>query len=907
VDNLYRLAQISIDNYPYCDQAYYLSQLLQSGYTVAEGFIVPGDVLWQYLEVLGASEILLADLRDSDLHLNIHEPQQLRNIAQKLRQRILQGDPPAEWLDTLTSYLGEINNPFVELKPFFQHEEFPAPNTMLETVVCLNQAEAVLAGLQEVWGQLFRARHLFCWRQGGLKLSQVNLAVLVQPVGNAIASGVITASREQLEIEATWGLPLAIHRGEVLPDRYIVNPQTGGLLKQHLGNKTRAYYLNSSPTASSPITSCLLTSEEQQSYSLIPEDLAILTEVCQQLQLAMPLWGANTNAPHFILAWQIVKPENDFVVNSVVNLKSNDLESNRSQHLLITAFIPQLSQVAVRNTLLPLKGLAVASGEITATAQVIINPRFPLSASPGDRNPALGLETSLLGKILVAEIVLPEWLPFLQEAAGIITEQGGMTSHGAIIARELGIPAVVGVKGATRLIQPGEMVILDGNQGMIYRYWDPTLTQYGETAPRRSLSQDSLEDSPGETLPLAPLVQTPVSQVLQDLVPENIKNVSLSNSSQSLEAPGLFLVKELQRKLALQETSTQEVGQNFTSRLPRVTELLVNLSQPKGIGAAARLPVDGVGLLRSEFILTEILQHHNLSTFQDIAMLGMLGEQVSKPIIPPIIPTANIQIAKPLGGEAITEVPLASRVITALADKITEFAERFAPRPVFYRSADWRSDEFPSLFRQEPPETNPVLGCRGTYLYTKNPQLFDWELAALREVQQRGYDNLRLLLPFVRTVEEFEFCRQRVEQEGLYQSAQFQLWIMAEVPSVVFLLADYVRAGVQGISIGSNDLTQLILGRDRNQSEMAGVLRESHPAVLAAMKQLITTARQLKIPCSICGQAPVNFPELIEQLVAWGITSISVEAGSVEMVDRAIAKAEYKLLLELVHNTPKDN
>ena len=356
-----------------------------------------------------------------------------------------------------------------------------------------------------------------------------------------------------------------------------------------------------------------------------------------------------------------------------------------------------------------------------------------------------------------------------------------------------------------------------------------------------------------------------------------------------------------------------------------MTELLINLSQPRGIGAALNLAVDGVGLLRSEFILTEILQHHNLSTFQDITFLGISPEIIPK-IIPEQIPkqilAQTIQITEPLTEHVILtsqedvepSLPsLSQKVINALADVITEFAAAFAPRPVFYRSADWRSAEFPSLFRRTPqnqwqeiPETNPILGRRGTFLYTKDPQLFDWELAALREVQQRGYENVKLLLPFVRTVEEFSFCRQRVEQAGLFQQAQFQLWIMAEVPSVVFLLPDYVRAGVQGISIGSNDLTQLILGCDRDHPDMTTTLNESHPAVRMAMRQLITTAKKLNIPCSICGQAPVNYPELIEELVAWGITSISVDAIAVEMVHRAIVRAEHKLLLELARNSHPD-
>jgi len=172
-------------------------------------------------------------------------------------------------------------------------------------------------------------------------------------------------------------------------------------------------------------------------------------------------------------------------------------------------------------------------------------------------------------------------------------------------------------------------------------------------------------------------------------------------------------------------------------------------------------------------------------------------------------------------------------------------------------------------------------------------------LAAIVQVQQSGGDNLRVLLPFVRTVEEFIFCRERVAQSGLFRSPDFQLWIMAEVPSVIWLLPDYVKAGVQGISIGTNDLTQLILAADRDQGQMAATFEARHPAVMRAIEQLIQSAKQLGIPCSICGQAPVQYPDLIESFVRWGITSLSVEAEAVEQTYETIARVERKISLEV--------
>jgi pyruvate,water dikinase len=286
------------------------------------------------------------------------------------------------------------------------------------------------------------------------------------------------------------------------------------------------------------------------------------------------------------------------------------------------------------------------------------------------------------------------------------------------------------------------------------------------------------------------------------------------------------------------------------------TQLMVNLSQPDSLARVSALPVDGIGLLRSELLALSVLDsrhpHHWLQTGQ--------------------------------GAE------LAMR----LAEQIKQFAQAMLPRPVFFRGLDLRTHEFSGLVgsEAEATEVNPMLGIRGTFRYLINPALLDVQLAAIAQVQQAGYPNVRLLLPFVRTVEEFRFCRQRVQQAGLLSNPQFQIWIMAEVPSVLFLLSEYVRAGVQGISIGTNDLTQLLLGIDRDQGQMATMLDERHPAVMAAIAQLISQAKQLSIPCCLCGQAPVHYPELIEKLVQWGITAISVEPEAVQATYQAIARAE---------------
>ena len=176
-------------------------------------------------------------------------------------------------------------------------------------------------------------------------------------------------------------------------------------------------------------------------------------------------------------------------------------------------------------------------------------------------------------------------------------------------------------------------------------------------------------------------------------------------------------------------------------------------------------------------------------------------------------------------------------MLDKLTELITQLAAAFTPRPLFYRSTDWH-------FPQFSPLSNPIHRNRGTYNYLLDSTLFDLELEAIERTLDSGYSNINLILPFVRSVEEFSFCRRRLEKRGIIDKKSFQLWIMAEVPSILFLLPQYVEAGVQGISIGTNDLTQLLLGVDREEAMVSTELNARHPAMLEAIEQLITQAKK---------------------------------------------------------------
>ncbi len=298
------------------------------------------------------------------------------------------------------------------------------------------------------------------------------------------------------------------------------------------------------------------------------------------------------------------------------------------------------------------------------------------------------------------------------------------------------------------------------------------------------------------------------------------------------------------------------------------TLILVNLSEPSQVERAAALDVDGVGLLRAEMMLLEALQ-------------GAHPRQL---------------IAEGRGAE----------VTDRMAQALAEFAAGFAPRAITYRTIDFRTNEFRGLRggeRFEPQEANPMIGYRGALRYTREPDLLRLELHAIRRVWDEGHTNLHVMLPFVRTARELSTCRELVDEAGLLDQAGFELWVMAEVPSVLFNLARYAALGVAGISIGSNDLTQLLLGADRDSEILADVFDERDPAVVAYIQELLPAARALGLKTSICGQAPSVHPEYAEILVRAGIDAISVNMDAVDRARRLVAAAEQRLLLDVARGS----
>jgi pyruvate,water dikinase len=302
----------------------------------------------------------------------------------------------------------------------------------------------------------------------------------------------------------------------------------------------------------------------------------------------------------------------------------------------------------------------------------------------------------------------------------------------------------------------------------------------------------------------------------------------------------------------------EQQRRSVTAHIKTRTKVYVNLAEPELAGEIAKRHVDGVGLLRAEFIINDYIGEHPRQCLDE---------------------------------------DRGPWFVQKLAEGLAKFARAFHPRPVVYRTIDFKTNEYRNLRggeKYEEPEENPMIGYRGACRYAQEPEVFKLEIEAVKRVRQ-DYPNLWVMIPFVRTPEELAAVMVIMEQEGLRRSEDFKVWMMAEVPSNVFILDQFVDVGIDGISIGSNDLTQLVLGIDRDSGRLAQAFDERNAAVMVALEMLVRTARARGITSSICGQAPSDYPELTEKLVEWGITSVSINPDMIDKTREIIVRVEVAL------------
>jgi pyruvate, water dikinase len=767
-----------------------LGELIRSGIPVPPGFVVVAEAFRQSLEAAGlrqAATDRLAALNVDDaaalkeaaaeLQRTVREvpiPDEIRRaISDAYRKLARRGTPASREGRGKTTRRG-AGEPFVAVRSSATAEDMPGTSFagMNETFLNVRGEEALLVAVRGCWASLYGARVIFYRRKQQIPEEKMGIAVVVQQMVDSDAAGVMFTvnpannDRRTVVIEGAFGLGDTVVSGSVSPDHWELNKETLEVTQEQIREKRVRTYRDEQGRNQRQE----LSSQEGRRPCLTDTQVKELADLGRKIE-------AHYGSPQD-LEWAVAGGQIRIVQSRpVTTLAEERRESGEGDAAEGDGRGPDgpLPEVLVR-------GLGASPGRRTGPARVLTSLAESEKLHEGD--------------VLVTRMTEPDWAPLMKKAAAIVTDEGGMTAHAAIVSRELGIPCIVGTQEATRRIADGTIVTVDAQRGVVYR---------------GRLSGETRRAGDGET--------------------------GRQDGSRSL-APSPTVVT--------------------------ATRLYVNLAQMELAEKVASEDVDGVGLLRIEFMVQEITQNTH--------------------------PRKLLQEGR---GDEFRD---------RLADQLAAFARVFAPRPVVARTTDFRSNEYRNMAggdEFEPGEANPMLGYRGAYRYFREPDLFRLELDAFRRVrEEEGLKNLILMLPFVRTLSDLRACRRLMDEVGLTNEPAFPFWVMAEVPSILYQLPEYTREGVNGVSIGSNDLTQLILGVDRDSQMLAPLFNERDPAVLGAIRDIISCCRQLGIPCSICGQAPSVYPELTEKLVEWGIDSISVNPDVIDRTLRIVAAAEQRLLLD---------
>lgn len=656
-----------------------------------------------------------------------------------------------------------------------------------ETFLHVRGADDVVTRVRDCFASLFTARAVAYRAHRGFGHLEVALSVAVQrmvrtDVGSAGVGFTLdpdTGHRGFVYLSGAWGLGESVVQGRVVPDAWYVHRDTlleghDGVVRRTLGTKATA--LRWDPEAGTlaqldvPQADrdrlCLTDDEVRQlaRWALIVEDH--FTAVRGEPTPMDLEWGRDgLTGELFILQ---ARPETVMAQRAVGHLQTYTVHPGGHELLV--------------------EGQAVGGAVASGVVRVCETAEDLAQVQPGD--------------VLVARTTDPDWEPVMKIAAALVTEEGGRTSHAAIVSREHGIPAVVGAAEARSKVLAGQLVTVscaEGTAGRVYA---------------------------GE-------------------VPFEVEDVDLSALAR-----------------------------------PR-TKILVNVGDPERAMQVSQLPVDGVGLARMEFIFAGWVGVHPLALLHP----DRIGD------------AARAEIGRRTAGY---DDPTAW-FVDRLAEGIGMLAAAFHPRPVILRFSDFKSNEYAHLVGGEgfePVEENPMIGWRGAsrYHHPTFEAAFALEVAAVRRVREAlGLTNLHVMIPFCRTPEEGRLVIAQMAKGGLHRGdAGLKLYVMAEIPSNV-LLADQFAQDFDGFSIGSNDLTQLVYGVDRDSAMVADLFDDDGLAVQRACGMLLETAKAAGATVGICGQSPSDHPEFAAFLVARGIDSVSLSPDAVLATRAAVVEAERAL------------
>ncbi len=726
-----------------------MGEMVAAGLPVPLGFVVLRDSYLAAMRDAGVADELNAAHRDA--MLSVADQDRFTEMCEKMQALVLKAGMSDDVRERiLSSYRTMGSNVIVAVRSSATGEDGADASFagMNSTFTNISGEDELIDAVQRCWASLFGAR-VVAYRASRGFTADPAMAVVVQQMIASERSGVAftadptTDATDRVVVEGAFGQGEVVVSGSVEPDTYVVSKETGEIISRRIGFKQFKIVRG----ADGSDQNIDLSPAEAEAQVLNDDEVRTIADIAVRSE-------RHSGCPQDT-EWAIAGGKTYIVQTRPITTLHR-----------VGKPVPETHEVL-------LQGLPAVPGEASGVVRVLADVKDGARLQDGE--------------VLVAQMTNPDWLPTMRRASALVTDSGGMTCHAAIVARELGVPCIVGARTATKDLKDGIVVTVDGTHG-------------------RVLAGRAVGGAQTDPVATA-VVAAPASEVT-------------------------------------------------------ATKIYVNVAMPDKAEQAAALDVDGVGLLRAELILEDALGNRHPRDLIEH------GEQES--------------------------------LVDSLATAVGRVAAAFAPRPVVYRASDFRTNEFRNLQggdKYEPEEHNPMIGYRGCYRYVSNPDLFDLELRALARVREQN-PNLHLMIPFVRTKWELEKCLELVDASPLGRQRGLHRWVMAEVPSVAYWLPEYVGMGIDGVSIGSNDLTQLTLGVDRDSDLCAELYDESDGAVLDAIGRIIGTARRLGITASLCGQAPSSRPDFAEHLVRMGITSISVTPDVAQKTRRNVAAAERRLLLE---------
>jgi pyruvate, water dikinase len=772
------LADVSDSDLPQVGgKASKLGELVRQGLPIPPGFVVTTEAYQAFVDATALRSEIPAALASIDPS----RPETVEAAAHRIRSLFEATAFPPPMRSTLAeayeAFVRRHAVRFAAVRSSATAEDLEGASFagLQDTYLNVAGVENILAAIRKCWGSLFTPRVLVYRQRKGFDHSTIRLAVLVQKMVDATVSGILftrdpNTGENHMIVEAGLGLGEAIVGGEVTPDHYVVDGATLKVVhKQISEQRVRIVRAEGGGNRHEDVPAA-----ERKAQKLSDHRLQRLVSLARLIEshYRRPMdveWCGDVDALYIVQARPVTTIPTSTAPGASAEHGQGGPEGKAEEGPI-------------------LRGFGASPGVAVGTVRVLRS--------------AAEMDQLKKGEILVTSMTTPDMVPAMSESAAIVTDEGGMTCHAAIVSRELGVPCVVGTREATKVLTNGMEVTVDGKTGVVFK---------------------------------------------------GIAHKGKATAAPVVAAPGA------------EGTATDHghAGVPVTA-----TKIYVNVGVPEKAEEYARLPVSGVGLLRIEFIFTAHIREHPLALLKK----GKKEELVRR-----------------------------------LAEGIGKVCQAFHPRPVIIRTSDFKTNEYrgmPGGEEFEPQEENPMIGWRGCsrYISPVFKPAFLCELEAIHRVRvEMGLKNAMVMLPFVRNTWELEEITEMMRAQGLRRSRDFQLYLMAEVPSTVLLARDFSKH-CDGFSIGSNDLTQLVLGADRDSETLGrmGYFDERDPAVQRAISLLIEGAHAEGRTVGICGQGPSVYPEFAEFLVREGIDSISLNADTVVSTIRTIASLEQRMKLASV-------